>query len=153
MVKLSKVLSAAGLAAVLVCSAAGANELLLVDGGLSKAGRAFSLDFRSDGRATAIEARIDVGVSGELAKVNVSKCAGRLPATHTGSCVFNGKEVVILVYSATNALLPAGIIDLGTISVAGGSEGAKSVKVTSFIAAAPDATALPSSIVADSAAK
>jgi hypothetical protein len=129
-----------------------ANELLLVDGGLAKAGRTFSLDFNSDGRGTAIEARIDVGAEAKGSRVDVSKCVVKLPASHTGSCVFNGKEVVILVYSATNALLPAGMIDLGTVSVSGGTgaELAKGMRVTSFIVAAPDATELRSSVVADS---
>jgi hypothetical protein len=140
-----------------ICSLAGApavaNELLVVDGGLTKSGRTFSLDFNSDGRGTAIEARMDVGAEAKGSRVDVSKCVAKLPATHTGSCVFNGKEVVILVYSATNALLPAGMIDLGTVSVSGGNsaELAKGIRVTSFIVAAPDATELRSSVVADSA--
>jgi hypothetical protein len=153
--KLTKFASAVGLVCSFACAPAIANELLLVDSGLSKSGRVFSLDFNSDGRGTAIEARIDVGATEKGVGVDVSKCAGKLPATHTGSCVFNGKEVVILVYSATNALLPAGMIDLGTVSVSGsaGAELAKGMRVTSFILAAPDATELRSSVVADSASK
>jgi hypothetical protein len=152
--RFAKVVATAGAVSAFVCAPAAANELLLVDGGLGKGGRAFSLDFNSDGRGTAIEARIDVGAQEKGARVDVSKCVSKLPSTHTGSCVFNGKEVVILVYSATNALLPAGMIDLGTVSVAGaGADLAKDMRVSSLIVAAPDATELRSSVVGDSANK
>lgn len=144
----------AGVALSIVGGSVAANELVVVDSGASKSGRSFSLDFRSDGRATALEVRLDIGARGKDAVVDVSKCATKLPATHTGSCVFNGEQLVVLVYSATNALLPAGMLDLGTVSIGGRSGGhAKGVRVAELIVAGPDAQPVTSNVVIDGVSK
>ena len=115
----------------------------------SRGSETFAVDAISDGTATALEIRIDMGLSKD-AKVNTSRCAVALPRSHQGSCVFNGKEVVVLVYSTTNALLPEGNIDLGTVQFNGirGSKKQGPV-VTSFIAASPSGSAISSSVHSD----
>lgn len=115
----------------------------------ARGGETFAIDAISDGSATALEIRIDMGLSKD-AKVNTSRCAASLPASHQGSCVFNGKEVVVLVYSTTNALLPKGNIDLGTIQF-NDTRGSKKQHpvVTSFIAGTPAGLAVSSSVHSD----
>jgi len=120
-----------------------ANKLIIV-GDQSKAADSFySLDFQSDGNATALELRLQVA-GGKRVKVDTRSCAKSLPKSHTGSCVFNGKELVVLVYSERNALLPVGLLDLGTVRISGVTN-KKAIAVSSFIAGSPSGQAVSSS--------
>jgi hypothetical protein len=128
------------LATVLVFGSGAAmagNEFLVVSE-QAKAGGIVSLDFASDGTGTGVEARIAFGE--EKVSVDTSKCLAGLPKTHTGSCVYNGKELVVLVYSMTNALLPEGMLELGSVRVRG-SLGKASGKPTveSLVVGSPQA--------------
>lgn len=138
-----KSLVAAGLVVFAFSSSAAiADELLITSDSASKRGGAqlISLDLMSDGLASGVEVRIDIPAA-KGARVDTSNCAKMLPKTHVGSCVFNGKEVVVLLYSMKNSILPSGMIDLGTISIETNSNARSRAgtkpKVTSFISAAP----------------
>jgi hypothetical protein len=124
-----------------LAGAASGSELIVVSGE-AKGGQVLSLDFVADGSATALEARLDIG-AGEAMKVDTSGCARSLPKSHLGSCVFNGKELVVIVYSMSNAPLPPGMVDLGTVSISGGQM-AKKAMVSSLVVAAPDGQAVES---------
>lgn len=119
-----------------------ADELLLGSNNATKAGsQEVSLDLLAEGKATGIEIRVQIP-GGKAMRVDTSKCAKNPPKTHNASCVFNGQEVVVLLYSATNASLPAGMLNLGSFSIQskGRAAGNAAPKVTSFIAAAADGT-------------
>lgn len=118
------------------------NNLIVVGDQSKSSTSLYSLDFQSDGTATALELRLQVG-GNEKTKVDTKACAKSLPKTHSGSCVYNGKELVVLVYSERNALLPQGLLDLGTVRISGYSNN-KAVTVTSFIAGSPDGQAVSS---------
>lgn len=134
--------------ALLASVGASANEVALVSDVAKSGAAVHAVDFFSNGDGVGFEIRIDVpgAASGS---VDVSKCAKELPKTHVGSCVFNGKQVVILGYSMENALLPVGLIDLGTFSV-GGSSIAKAAGpvVETFIVGDAVGSELSSKIVA-----
>lgn len=146
-------LSASILFLGLASSAAGASpyELVMTASKSSAGSGGLAFDVISDGTATGLEIRVDMGLAeGAKAKVDTSGCAKSLPSSHAGSCVFNGKEVVILVYSNNNDLLPTGSIDLGTVYFSGSASGlAKGPAVTSFIAGSPDGKPVGSSIFSE----
>ena len=66
------------------------------------------------------------------------------------ACVYNGKEVVVLLYSMKNESLPSGMIDLGTIHVegvrAGVAKATAAPVVTKFLAAAADGNVVDSKV-------
>jgi len=100
------------------------NELIIQDQASSKAaGRIFSLDYISDGTAVGLQIRVKVdGLS--KGGLDISNCLGDLPKSHIGSCkVTEAGEVLVLVYSATNATLPQGMVSIGRVSAKGKSQG------------------------------
>lgn len=104
---------------VALCAAQAAigNELVITS---EKAGRAqaAALDFVSDGSASALQVRFRVPGETKVS-VNTAKCTSGLPKTHSGECRFDAAKgvVTVIIYSDTNALLPAGVVSIGTISV------------------------------------
>lgn len=114
-------------AALGVCSlsAAHANQLIF---SAEKSGNARSaaIDFVSNGDAVAIEFRIDVP-GGENARVNLKSCVEALPKSHAGACSFAKGQIIGIVYSDTNELLPKGVISVGKVSVMSDAPGDLSV--------------------------
>jgi hypothetical protein len=132
-----------------VVHAASPYELVVASSKSAHGANGIAFDVMSDGTATGLEIRVNLGVD-KSAKVDTSRCASALPASHQGSCVFNGKELVILVYSTINELLPSGSIDLGTVYYSGSASGmAKGPVVSSFIAGSPDGKPVGSSVFSD----
>jgi len=118
----NSVLLAVALAAGSVGSAFAADTLILTGEKSAKGGgTAVALDFASSGSATALEFRITVA-EGEGAKVNLKNCLKGLPSTHGGQCTFAKGQVIGLVFSDTNALLPAGILSLGSVGIGSATE-------------------------------
>lgn len=109
---------------------ASANELIMTSAKSSNAG-AISLDIASDGAATALQLRLDVG---DGLKVDLSDCVSGLPSTHTGVCAYKNGRVTVLVHSDKNEMLPAGIVSIGSIKTSGGSARAKGVAVAELMA-------------------
>lgn len=137
-------------AAATLAAPALANDLALTSDISKSGGSTHSLDYFSAGDAVAIEARIEVA---EGVQVDVSKCNKAPPKSHIGSCVYNGKEVVVLLYSMENAPLPSGLIDLGSFSVGSGrakSGAVASPVVSKFIAASANGGELAARIVSGS---
>lgn len=78
--------------------------------------RVAALDYVSNGEAVAFEFRIDVP-GGAAASVDLKSCVASLPKSHSGQCSFAKGQIIGLVYSDTNALLPKGIISIGKVSI------------------------------------
>lgn len=116
-----------GLSSLLFCGASLAgqnNELIIQDQANSKAaGRVFSLDYISDGAAVGLQIRVKIE---GLAKggLDLSNCLVDLPKSHIGSCkVTDVGDLLVLVYSATNAPLPQGLVSIGRVVAKGKSQG------------------------------
>ena len=110
------VIQAASLfASLLAFNSADANELILTSAKSAGSG-AIALDVSSDGNATALQIRLDVGKG---LKVNLSKCVSALPSTHTGVCNYKNGRITVLVHSDHNEMLPAGLVSIGSISTSG----------------------------------
>jgi hypothetical protein len=99
---------------------AAANEVIVTPG---QGGNRIALDFVHSGDATALEFHIQMPKG--VRKVNTSKCVSEVPSTHTGACQFNEKtgNLVVIVYSNQNDLLPEGVISLGVVDAPGMGKG------------------------------
>jgi hypothetical protein len=142
----TRILVAAALALGFLGSAR-AEQLLVTP---SKSGNSYvaSLDLVSSGKATGLEFHMTVpGLASSKAKIDVSRCASELPAGFAGQCSIAKGQVIGLVYSDSNALLPAGVVKIGTISISGAAEAkgnaAEQFKVISVLAADAKAIAIP----------
>lgn len=98
------------------------NSLLAVSG-KAKSADMISLDIMSDGTAMGFQFSIPVQSSSRssVKGMDLSKCLSDLPKTHTGGCAYRPEknDVVVIVYSLENTLLPAGVVGIGSIRVPG----------------------------------
>jgi hypothetical protein len=93
-----------------------AAELLLTEVS-GKSGKVVGLDVVSDDRVVAFQANLSVSNLGKN-KPDLSKCLSKLPSTHTGSCsITKTGEVLVVVYSMSNASLGSGIFSIGHLSL------------------------------------
>lgn len=113
---------------LLLAGAVSANELI-VTSEKNAGGQATALDFSSKGQASALQIRFAVPNG---ASVSLSKCVSELPATHAGECRYDKGVLTVLVYSDTNAKLPAGVVSIGTVSIAAKAGG--SLAMTELLA-------------------
>lgn len=109
---------ASALALAMFSAGAFAKNELMVTSEKSSRGQMSALDLVSDGTATAIQARFTVA-GGENATAVLEGCAKSLPKTHGGQCAYNKGTLTVLVYSDSNALLPRGLVSLGTVGFKG----------------------------------
>jgi len=124
-------------AAILLASgAASAADTLIVTGEKAKGGTVIALDYSSSGLASGVQFKIAIP-GGEKAKVNLGSCLKALPASHGGACSFAKGYVIGLVYSDSNATLPAGMLSFGSVGIVGAAAG--NPEVVEFIAADPQA--------------
>lgn len=119
-----------------------ANDSLIVTGEKAKGGTAIAIDYMSSGMATGLQFNIAVP-GGDKAKVNLGNCLKSLPSTHGAVCNFAKGQVIGMVFSDTNALLPAGMLSLGTIAVSG-AQGHP--EIISFVAADAQGNRIPASV-------
>jgi hypothetical protein len=109
----------------------GSNEVMVTQSSAKggKPGSAFGLDFVSDGNAVAFEFTVAFPKGTNLRSVNLDKCVSQLPSSHTGKCLANENtgEVLVMVYSLSNAKLPAGIVSVGEIAMGAQSKSAPQV--------------------------
>ena len=132
------------LASMLIASgAASAADTLVVTGEKAKGGTVIALDYSSSGLASGVQFKIAVP-GGEKAKVTLNGCLKALPSSHGGACSFAKGYVIGLVYSDSNALLPAGMLSFGSIGVLGG--GAGTPEVVEFIAADAQANKISANV-------
>lgn len=121
-------------AAALLAAGASANEIIVTNEGGTN-GQATALDLSSDGKVSAIQMRFAVpGV--EKSGVNLSKCVSDLPASHAGQCNFAKNELIVMIYSDSNALLPAGVVSIGSVSFAGAKASPRLTELLAFDASA-----------------
>lgn len=107
-----------------------ANDIVLT-AATSKGGSATSIDLVSDGTATMMQFRINVGAV-EDSQVDLSACVASIPKSHLGECRISKGEVIGLIYNDEGVALPAGVVTIGKINVrAAGS----ALKVVEFLAA------------------
>ena len=124
-------------------SALAAGDSLIITGEKAKGGTVIALDYSSTGMATGIQFIIAIP-GGEKAKVNLGNCLKGLPKSHGSVCNFAKGQVVGMVFSDTNALLPAGMLSFGTITVSGAAAG--NPEVISFVAADPQGNRIAAGI-------
>jgi hypothetical protein len=117
------------------------DELLAVVSPAKSGNTAVSMDLVTEGQATAFQVRFALpkGVN----SVDTSKCLSELPSSHQGTCVYrkDQNEVVAIVYNLTNEALPAGIIAIGSLDLAGNMGGGQKLAVKEFLVS--DAKAKP----------
>lgn len=101
------------LAGAMLASSASANEFVLTSA-KAKGSQAVALDFVNEGSATALQLRFNLNKG---AKVDLSKCVSSLPSSHSGQCAVSGDVLTVLVYSDENALLPEGLVSIGSVNV------------------------------------
>ncbi|GMU44980.1 MAG: hypothetical protein IT479_10970 [Xanthomonadales bacterium] len=124
--------AAASLMAVASTASAG-NDLIVAS---AKSGAtAFSADAVLDGEAVGLQFRIKVVGGSDKTRFMLDNCLKSLPKTHQGTCgVSSDKSIVTgLVYSLSNAKLPAGVFPLGTVHVTSGEK--VSFEVVEFLVA------------------
>lgn len=136
-----------GLAIAAACGVASADELV-VSTASAKAGQVIGLDYVATGQSVAFEFKIPVG---EDATVDLSRSVSDLPKTHAGQCGFAKGVVNCIVYSDSNAVLQAGAIRVGTITVR--SAKAERLAVSHFAAVDGEGRNLASTIRADASKK
>lgn len=125
-----KALFALLLAAPIFASAAGSNDLIVVPA-MTKSAAAISIDFVSSGEAAGVSFIVDVGVA-SAKQVDLSACTKSLPKNRAGACGFKDGQVFGAVYSPDGTAIPAGIINVGKISVSGSTTQPKVTMVEAF---------------------
>lgn len=128
--KMKKILTIALLAGFAQAGFA-ANDIVLTAAN-SRAGTAASLDLVTDGNVVMMQARVEVGNKVAAENVDLSACVAGLPKTHRGECHFTNGQVLVLVYNDEQKSMPAGVLNIGKITVRGA---AIEPRVTEFIAA------------------
>ena len=106
-----------GLALVFGMSTAGAEELLVTEVA-SGSQQNLALDFATDGKAVALQFKVQLPKGVDAKRVDLSRCLSDLPATHSGQCVYMADKhaVLGLVYSDSNEALKAGVVSIGEIA-------------------------------------
>lgn len=124
-------------ALVLACASANANQFVLTNGDVSKSGKQnFALDFVSNGDGTVLVVKVGIPDT-EKATVDLSNCGKGVPKGFTGQCNVARGELIVLVTSEVDALLPKGQISLGVFSVSYSDGKARSFAITSTEVASP----------------
>lgn len=132
-------------ALVLACASANANQFVLTNGDVSKGGKQnFALDFVSNGDGTTLVVKVGIPDT-DKAKVDLSGCGKGLPKGFNGQCNVAHGQLIMLVTSEVDALLPKGQISLGIFSVSYSDSKARQLVITSTEVASPKAEELPSS--------
>ena len=131
---------------VLACASASANQFILTKGEASVKGgnQSFALDFVSNGDGTTLVAKVGIP-DADNAVVNLKGCGKGLPAGFMGQCNVARGELIVLVTSDTNALLPKGQVSLGVFSVNYSDGKARALAITSTEVASPKGEDLPTS--------
>lgn len=125
-----------------------ANEMMLTEA-KAKSGLVASLDLVSDGTATMLQARIDVG-NVDASQVDLSGCVSALPKTHAGECHFAKGQIIVIVTNDSGVGLSAGVVNIGKIMIR--STGV-SPKITEFLAADRNNAPVHGSVRVNSATK
>lgn len=133
--------------ALVICStSASANKFVLTTSdAVTKGGaQSFALDFASNGDGTTLVVKVAIP-DADIAAVDLSGCGRGLPKGFLGQCNVAKGNLIMLVTSDTDALLPKGTISLGIFSVKYPDGMARKLTVSSTEVASPDSKELPSS--------
>jgi len=135
----------AGILAV-ACTSVSANSFVLTTGQASKASasQSFSLDFISDGDGTTLVVKVGIPET-DKASVNLAGCGKGLPSGFVGQCAVAKGNLIMIVSSDTNELLPKGAVSLGMFSVTYADKQPRQLSITSTEVSSPEATELQSS--------
>lgn len=96
-------------------AASAAENTVLLTHGADRSGNVIAgLDLQTTGEASAFQFAIELPEG--ASNVNTANCLKGLPSTHTGMCGSKNGRVAVVVYSASNDVLPAGMLSLGEIS-------------------------------------
>ena len=132
---------------IALCSASAfANQFVLTtsDAATKKGGQSFALDFVSNGDGTTLVVKVAIP-DADKAAVDLSGCGRGLPKGFNGQCNVAKGNLIMVVSSDTNALLPKGTLSLGVFSVTYSDGAARKLTVSSTEVASPAAQELPSS--------
>ncbi|MDW8479279.1 MAG: hypothetical protein RML12_04825 [Xanthomonadales bacterium] len=99
---------------LLAAPSASGNELILTKAAARDA-MVIGLDLSVTEPAVGFEVRIEV----PAAAVDTSGCMSKIPGLQIASCVFNGREVVVLALTEGLRPLSPGLLDLGEIRIRG----------------------------------
>lgn len=107
---------------------------------------AFSADAVLDGEAVGLQFRIRIDGGSEKTRVVLDHCLKSVPKTHQGTCGISADKSTVtgLVFSTTNAKLPAGVFPLGTVHVTSGEK--VSFEVVEFLVAGDAGRPLEASV-------
>jgi hypothetical protein len=114
-----------GLAAVALSSFAFADEVVLTSSN-SKSGSATAIDFVSDGATAGVQVNLQLPLEATKSGVDLSRLKIATGDFQLVSAV-NGTEVIVLVTSPSNSVLPKGVISFGSLTLKGGNVTLKSV--------------------------
>ncbi len=133
-------------ALVLACASAGANQFVLTNGDASakSSDQTFALDFVSNGDGTTLVVKVGIPDT-EKAVVDLKGCGKGLPKGFDGQCNVARGELIVLVTSEVDALLPKGQVSLGVFSVKYSDGKARPLVITSMEVASPKGEELPTS--------
>lgn len=145
-----KIAAIAGAFGAMFSVSASANEVLLTASEAKSTAGAMALDLVTDGNVTAFE--FTVSANGAKS-VDTSKCLSELPKSHQGTCVFRAKtnDVIVIAFSPTNAVLPSGVVGLGSLNLPAASAAKVGVRADNVVFAGADGREIKANRNADSA--
>lgn len=121
-----------------------AEELVVTTNTMTKAKMAeFALDVMTEGSAAAIQFNIALPKGVKASQVDLSKCMADLPKTHQGECSVARGQIVGIAYNDEGVTLPAGMVSIGKIQIAGSPHRGADLKVLNFVVSTYDAKELP----------
>lgn len=130
-------------ALVLASASASANQFVLTNSEVKGAQQSFALDLVSNGDGTTLVVKVGIPDS-EKAVVNLNGCGKGLPKGFNGQCAVAKGNLIVLVTSEVDALLPKGRVSLGIFSVSYADGKARQLSITSTEVASPKAEELSS---------
>lgn len=133
-------------ALVLAFASANANQFVMTNGDASAKGNKqnFALDFVSNGDGTTLVVKVKIPDT-DKAVVDLKGCGKGLPAGFDGQCNVARGELIVLVTSEVDALLPKGQVSLGVFSVSYTDGKARQLEISSTEVASPKGEDLPTS--------
>jgi hypothetical protein len=119
-------------ASLLVAGNVSAAELLASVEQVKGGAMAIGLDLVSDGTVAGFSFAVEVGAV-ESKAIRTGNCVSQLPKGFTAQCAFNqGKLFVIASADAAGTVLPAGVVSVGSVTVASPMAKASSVRISGF---------------------
>jgi hypothetical protein len=119
-------------ASLLVAGNVSAAELLATVEQVKGGATAIGLDLVSDGTVAGFSFAVEVGAV-EPKSIRTGNCVSQLPKGFTAQCAYNqGKLYVIASADAAGTVLPAGVVSVGSVTVASPLAKASAIRISGF---------------------